>query len=106
MPNTFHAVRAAISRGAIQVSRHAVRELEADDLLLDEALETTLNGELIEDYSEALRGPCCLVGGRLQTQEWVHTVWGWNSEGGIAVLITAYRPDPQKWEADFKTRRG
>ena len=105
MSSTFEAVRAAISNGAIQVSRHAVRELEADDLLLDEVLDTILNGELIEDYPEALRGPCCLVGGLLQTQEWVHTVWGWDSESGIAVLITAYRPDPQKWEGDFRTRR-
>jgi hypothetical protein len=105
MPNIFEAVRAAISRGAIQVSRHAIRELEADSLLLHETLNAVLSGELIEDYPEAVRGPCCLVGGILETREWVHTVWGWDSASGIAVLITAYRPDPRKWEADFKTRR-
>ena len=65
MSDTFEAVRAAISRGAIQVSRHAIRELEADVLLLDAILSTTLDGELIEDYPEALRGPFCLVGRRL-----------------------------------------
>ena len=105
MPDTFEAVRAAISQGAVQVSRHAVRELEADVLLLDAILSTTLDGELIEDYPEALRGPCCLVGAILETGEWVHTVWGWDPASGIAVLITAYRPDPGKWESDFKTRR-
>jgi hypothetical protein len=105
MPGTFEAIREAISRGAVQISLHAVRELEADALQLDEALHCTLHGELIENYPEALRGPCCLVGGILGTKEWVHTVWGWDSSSGIAVLITAYRPDPQKWESDFKTRR-
>ena|SRR5436305_6105374 len=105
MSRTLEAIRGAISRGAVQVSRHAIRELEADSLLLSDTLNATLSGELLEDYPGAVRGPCCLVGGILETREWVHTVWGWDQASEVAVLITAYRPDPQKWEGDFKTRR-
>ena len=105
MSDTFRAIREAIARGEIQISRHAVRELEADLLLLDSVLEATAGGDLVEDYPNALRGPCCLICAALGQGYWVHTVWGWDRTSGIAVLITVYRPDPRKWEPDFKTRR-
>ena len=102
MSDTFEAVRDAILRGTIQVSRHAVRELEADFLPFDSVLAVIPNGELVEDYPDAVRGPCCLICAALGQEEWVHTVWGWDRASGVAVLITAYRPDPRKWEPDFK----
>jgi hypothetical protein len=35
----------------------------------------------------------------------VHTVWGIpKDKKNPAVLITAYRPDPEKWSDDFKRR--
>jgi hypothetical protein len=44
---TFEAVKDAIPRGAVQVSQHAVCELKADDLLLDDVLTATPVGEVI-----------------------------------------------------------
>src|SRR5947208_14348944 len=50
MSKTFEAVKSAIVREKIQVSQHAVRELAADNLLLDEVLTGAVAGEAIEDY--------------------------------------------------------
>jgi hypothetical protein len=105
MSKTFEAIKGAIVRGAVQVSRHALHELEEDELLLDSVLAAALAGEAIEDYPTDPRGPSCLVCSALDEGLWVHTVWGCDPASGIAVLITVYRPTVEKWEDDFKTRR-
>jgi len=61
MSKTFEAIKDAIARGAIEVSRHALRELEEDGLLLDLVLTAVRRGEVIEDYPTDPRGPSCLV---------------------------------------------
>jgi Domain of unknown function (DUF4258) len=104
MSKTFETIRDAIIREAIQVSRHALHELEEDGLFLDQILAAVLAGEAIEDYPTDPRGPSCLVCSALGEGLWVHTVWGRDPTSGIAVLITVYRPTPEKWEDDFKTR--
>jgi uncharacterized protein DUF4258 len=101
----FEGVKGAILRGAVVVSRHAVLELEEDGLDLDALLMETCSGEVIEDYPTDPRGPSCLVCSVLEPGVWVHTVWGWDAVGEIAVLITAYRPTQEKWNEDFKTRK-
>jgi hypothetical protein len=105
MSKTFEAVKDAVRRDAVLVSRHAVQELEADLLLLDTVLTATPSGELVEDYPDDPRGASCLIAFLLEEDLWVHTVWGWDERSGLAILITAYRPDPSRWESDFKTRR-
>jgi len=35
----------------------------------------------------------------------VHSVWAYNEESGFAVIVTVYRPDPERWEPDWKSRR-
>jgi len=79
--------------------------LEEDGLDLDAVMVGTCSGEVIEDYPTDPRGPSCLVCSALAAEFWVHTVWGWDAEGEIAVLITAYRPTPEKWDENFKTRK-
>jgi len=105
MSKTFEAIKDAIARDAIEVSRHALRELEEDGLLLDLVLTAAQRGEVIEDYPTDPRGPSCLVCSPLSGGFWVHTVWGCDLASGIAVLITVYRPTPEKWEDDRRTRR-
>lgn len=34
----------------------------------------------------------------------IHSVWGYNEKNQWVVLITVYRPDPQRW-MDWKIRR-
>lgn len=83
---------------------HADEEAHADRLSLDEVFSSVLQGEVIEDYPQDKPFPSCLVFGLTFHGEPVHSVWAYNSENRWAVLITVYRPDPDRWD-NWRTRR-
>lgn len=106
MSRTLDAVRRLIAAGQYRFSVHAVRELSADGIVMEPLLTGIQAAVVVEDYPNYHKGPCVLV---LQWDESglpVHLLWGIpeNSEGP-AVLVTAYRPDPSQWSADFSKRR-
>ncbi|WP_419634089.1 DUF4258 domain-containing protein, partial [Thiolapillus sp.] len=47
--------------------------------------------------------PSCLILGRNFSGEPIHSVWAYNPENLWAVLITVYRPGPERW-IDWKIR--
>lgn len=103
--NTFEQVLRALRRGLIRVSAHALREAEADGLLLGQIEAATAGGESIEDYPNDPRGRSCLVLGRLADAAPVHALWGFDAPSAQAILITVYIPDPRRWTDDFRKRR-
>jgi hypothetical protein len=63
-------------------------------------------GSVIEEYPEYPKGPCVLLLQRDREGEPMHVVWGIpKGYSSPAVLITAYRPDPARWDDEFKTRK-
>jgi hypothetical protein len=63
-------------------------------------------GSVIEEYPECPMGPCVLLLQRDREGEPMHVVWGIpKGYSSPAVLITAYRPDPARWDDEFKTRK-
>ena len=60
-------------------------------------------GVIIEDYPDDYPFPSCLILGCTERQDPLHVVCGVGN--GILYVITAYRPDPEKWEMDWKTRK-
>ncbi|WP_035258495.1 DUF4258 domain-containing protein [Desulfatirhabdium butyrativorans] len=63
-----------------------------------------LNGEIIEDYPSGKPYPSCLIYGGSFAGELIHSVGAYNSETQWAVLVTVYRPDPDRW-IDWRIRR-
>lgn len=106
MSQTLDSIRRLSSEGKIKVSEHGYDELAADGLTVQEILVGLNSAELVEDYPDYPKGPCVLVlqygeGGRP-----VHAVWGIpRGRSEPAVLVTAYRPEPARWETDWKQRR-
>lgn len=106
MSDTFDTVRALIAGGNVRISEHGYDELADDGLLARELMEAVETAEIIEDYPNYPKGPCVLVLHRTKDGRSVHVVWGLPSgHTNQAVLITAYVPDPEKWEPGFKRRR-
>ena len=95
---------AAITDEHIRITDHADEEAQADRLSFDEIFGSVFRGEVIEEYPDDWPYPSCLVYGETFRGDPVHSVWAYNEENGWAVLITVYRPDPNRW-IDWRTRR-
>lgn len=94
----------AIQANRVNITQHARKEAKEDSLLLDEIFYSTQNGEVIEDYPTDTPYPSCLIYGQNQASDPVHSVWAYAADSQIAVLITVYRPDPNRW-IEWKIRR-
>ena len=104
--NTFNRIQVLISEGSVRISEHGYDRLAAEGLLARELVEGAETAELIEDYPAYPKGPCVLLLQRTEDGRSVHTVWGLPAgHTSPAVLVTAYLPDPEKWESGFKRRR-
>jgi len=95
---------AAIQAGRIRITDHADEEAQGDNLNYDEIFFSVIQGEIIEQYAKDRPFPSCLVYGCTFEGEPVHSVWAYNEQTRWAVLITVYRPDPERW-INWRKRR-
>ncbi len=63
-----------------------------------------LSGEIIEEYPEDKPYPSALFLGGVEEQSF-HVVAAFDSETDYCFIITAYKPDLEHFESDYKTRR-
>ena len=106
MSRTLERILELVSRGEILVSRHASRELAADGILLYEVIDGLTKAKVVEDSPQFPKGPCVLVLENDGSGRPIHALWGIpKGQSSPAVLITAYRPEPEKWTNDFNRRR-
>ncbi|HMJ08186.1 MAG TPA: DUF4258 domain-containing protein [Pyrinomonadaceae bacterium] len=106
MSSTFDQIRELISQDTVRISEHGYDELIADGILAREAIEGVSSAILVEEYPNYPKGACVLVRETDNEQRHIHVVWGIpKGKTEPAVLITAYRPDPEMWENDFLRRK-
>ena len=106
MSQILAVVRELLRRGEYLVSRHGYRELQADDILLDEVLAGIGSAVVVEDYPDSRKEPSVLVLQRDRGGLPIQVMWGVPKVNGTpAVLVTAYRPAPERWSPDFMTRK-
>ena len=94
----------AIQSDCVNITVHARKEAKEDSLMLDDIFFSICHGEIIENYPDDFPYPSCLIYGMTSSGDPIHSVWAYDSEDAIAVLITVYRPDPELWIA-WKERR-
>jgi hypothetical protein len=99
-------IHRCIEAGEVRVSSHGYDELAADGLFFEDVLAGFANARVIEGYPDYPKGPCLLM---LQTDPAgapVHVLWGIpKGHRSPSVLITAYRPDPERWDETFTRRK-
>ncbi len=89
----------------IRISEHGYNELANDDLTAREVVSGVLDAVLIEDYPDYKKGASVLVLQKDKEDKPIHVVWGIpKGYKNPAVLITAYRPDPELWNDSFMER--
>jgi hypothetical protein len=106
MSQTLELVRELVKRKSFRISKHGYNELSNDGLIVGDIVAGIDAAVVIEDYPNYPRGRCVLVMQQYDSRSPVHVVWGIPSgKAEPAVLVTAYRPDPAKWEPGFLRRR-
>ena len=106
MEDSLGQIKRLVVSGDVRISEHGYDELANDDLTARELITGIDRAILVEEYPDFPKGPSILV---LQTDkngQPVHVVWGIpKGHNSPAVLVTAYRPEPDRWNANFTDRK-
>src|SRR5579862_7259527 len=106
MSEILRRVQTLVLPGDFLVSDHGFDELEDDAILASEIIAGIAAATVIEDYRDRARGLSVLALQHDSNGRAVHVVRGIRAgERRPAVLITAYRPDPELWDSEFKERK-
>lgn len=99
-------VRLLVDSGEVRISEHGYDELTEDGLTAREVIGGVWEAVVVEAYMDYPKGPCVLVRQNDRAGRPIHVVWGVpRGYDKPAVLVTAYRPDPDRWDRDFVRRR-
>lgn len=101
----FDIVCRLVEDGDWRASDHGLQRLGEENIIASDLVDGIDSAVVVEDYPDYHAGPCVLV---LQPDHEgpVHALWG--LEKGTdrpAVLVTAYRPEPERWQDDYRTRK-
>ncbi|MCM1215356.1 MAG: DUF4258 domain-containing protein [Lachnospiraceae bacterium] len=87
----------------IALSEHARIRLYERHIGIDDIVNGIETGEIIKQYEDDKPLASCPVLGFSGKSEHIHIVVSCDAD--FIYLITAYFPDPEIWEAGFKTRK-
>ena len=105
MSNKFLNVVRNAARKKILFLPHAVRQMSQPDRMIktQDVGKVLMNGEIIEDYPEDVRGHSCLILGFDRLGRAIHVVCSPKEE--YLAIITTYLPDPNQWHDGFRKRK-
>lgn len=105
MSNILERIQDLAEQGDLRISEHGYDELVEDGLSAREVVAGIQQAIVIEEYPDYPKGPCVLVFQRDRNQAPFHVVWGIpRGHDRPGVLITAYRPDPARWDSTLIRR--
>lgn len=87
----------------IILTEHARNRLIEWNIKMQDVIKCIETGEIIKQYEDDKPFPSCLILGMSINNKYLHVVVSMNDN--YIHLITAYFPNLEQWEPDFKTRR-
>lgn len=106
MNGTLERILRLIRAGKLRISEHGYDEIADESILVRDLVAHVEDAVMVEDYPEYGKGPCVLVPQRDSQGNPIHVVWGIpKGAAAPAVLVTAYRPDPEMWTEDLLRRK-
>lgn len=104
-------LRAAFLNGVpVEYKLHCQKRMLERNISRDDIAKCVLYGEIIEYYpldesntSDKSSPSCLILHVNLDNGDALHVVVGYN--GKKIIFITAYHPDKEHWEDDYKTRK-
>jgi hypothetical protein len=97
-------VREAIRQNKVIWRAHALERMVARGVSTDDVRRALLHGEVVEDYPDDRPYPSVLVMSRAEGRL-LHVVVAHDSQSGYALVITAYEPDPRRFDPTTAKRR-
>jgi Domain of unknown function (DUF4258) len=99
-------VRSLVGAREVRISEHGYDELSDDGLTAREVVAGVQDAVAVEQYADYPKGPCVLCLQKDRAGNPIHVVWGIpKGHDKPAVLVTSYRPDPDRWDERFSRRR-
>jgi len=94
----------ALENGCIEWQKHALEQMMERGISRETVKEVLRSGEIVEDYPDDKPYPSGLFLGWIKGEP-LHVVAAFDSLTGWCFIITAYKPDVEHFESDYKTRR-
>lgn len=95
---------AAVEKGAVEWSAHALKIMFERDISRKAVKHIVRTGEVIEAYPEDKPFPSFLILGYWQDKP-LHAVIAYDMSDKWLYVITAYEPDEEHFESNWKIRR-
>ena len=101
-PLNIEEIQVLFAGSAVVLTQHFLEKIRKRSIALSDVRSAVESGTIVEFYPEDYPHPSALILGYAKNLP-LHIVVGIG--GGFAWLITSYRPDADKWEDDYKTRK-
>ncbi|MCM1541982.1 MAG: DUF4258 domain-containing protein [Blautia sp.] len=88
----------------IIMTAHVIRRCKERSIDADDIINVIMHGEIIKQYEDDKSFPSCLLLGMSIKNRYLHVVIASNNIN--LHIITAYYPELDEWEPDYKTRKG
>jgi len=99
----INKLRKFFTEDKVFVTEHAAERFRQRGIRVKDIRNAVKNGEVIEDYPDDYPFPSCLIYGKDAVDKVIHVCM--SDEGTSSRIITAYYPDPDKWNEDLKIRK-
>ena len=98
-------IRRCVLERKVHWTYHVNMRLAGRYISRDEVFQATESYEIIESYPEDKYLPSYLVWARSGRGAF-HALFAVDVNGDNVRIVTAYRPNPDEWESDLRSRKG